>query len=157
MGLISVHKQSFEVDADALVDKDAFERFAEEVAREVRETVEQRTLAGSYLPGSSPGHETYSEAYAESRGKPLSPVTLRDTGSMIAALQTKHQPRGVLRYFAGVEISDPRAARLAAIHNDTGAGRSKVVRRWFDLTDDEVRTIVQRAADNTKDFTLDVN
>lgn len=156
MSLISVHRHAIEISEDDLITKEAFERFAEEVSREVVATIKNRTAEGRYLSGSTPGHETYNASYARAKKKPQSPVTLRDTGSMMNAIVPKHQPRGVYRWFAGGEIADPRAGRLAAIHNDVGAGAGAVVRRWFDITQEEIQTALRRAGDNTEGFDIDV-
>lgn len=154
MSLISVHKVTIEIDRDKFPNKEVFREFSENVSRQVHRTLLERTQRGEYLSGSSPGHETYSPAYAAMKGKPLSPVTLRDTGQMMASLETVVQNRGVMRNFAGVEISDSEAGRKAAIHNDIGA--HGVRRRWFDVTQDEVRDILRDAAAETSNFSLEV-
>lgn len=115
------------------------------MAKSIREIIYERTLKGVFGPGTD--RETYNPDYARKKGKPLAPVTLRDTGSML------DQMKGIYKFsndadtiLADIRFQTSRAEFLADIHNRRGAGRGQIRRRFLFLRERDESRIMSAVA-----------
>lgn len=115
------------------------------MAKEVRDIIYERTMRGVFGPGTD--RETYNPDYARKKGKPLAPVTLRDTGSML------RQMKGIYKFsneadtiLADIRFQTSRAEFLADIHNRRGAGRGQIRRRFLFLRQRDESRIMSAVA-----------
>lgn len=101
--------------------------------------IRKRTREGKFLPGSSPGHQTYSEGHKKRREKLGLP-----TGRVNLQMNTIDGMMNSIDHVIGrkledVELvfTDPEKAEIASYHNELGAGKNKVKRVFFDFNQKE--------------------
>ena len=129
------------------ISHDKLDELALETSRKIRETIEERFITGNYLPGTD--RETYNEEYAERRkGGRLAPVDMWLAGDMRSAITPIHELRGGNDYIAGITVEGNDAQKVW-YHHFAGAGPNKIRRKFWALTDDEVRYILRRAGEAT--------
>lgn len=128
------------------------------VAAYIEAIIKLRTAKGKFLNSEAP--KSYSAGYAKKRqkaGLPISHVTLFFSGETLDAIRSKTsfkkgEKAVQVGYIEGQ--SEAQAMLIAGYHNEQGAGRSKVIRRFIGLTDDEkakvMQTLKQKAAGNIK-------
>jgi len=100
------------------------------IAGESRNDIIKRTLQG--IDVNSVGFRGYSDDYADFReehGRLIDHATLSFYGNMLKGMKVKEISKGAKIYFPD------EAERLkAGWHNNTGAGKGKVIREFFGLT-----------------------
>jgi hypothetical protein len=130
--------------------------------------MEERTMRGEFLPGSSPGAGQYSTRpfalpsaalpkavremlddtadkwLREALGYQSSHVDLTRSGGLLGGLTTRVRTEGGQ---IGGEVgypdgADEDAAALADFHQNQGVGPRRVIRRFVGLTDDEAELVV---------------
>jgi hypothetical protein len=135
---------------------DRLRQLGEAIARKYREVMFRKFYTGSYDAGSSVGHETYSDNYAAlKKGGRKSPVNLFDTGEFHGSIQHFYNLKKGNKFIAGVQTTSDHADRMVQVHDRLGAGQGKVVRKFWSMTDDQVREIIKRASSET-DYGIDV-
>jgi len=95
--------------------------------------IQKRVKANKDLSGQK--FKPYSDAYKKRRlkaGKPVDRVYLEYTGQMLAAMTHKAFTTHAQLYFA-----TPRSETLAKYHSRDGAGKSRVIRSFFGITESE--------------------
>jgi hypothetical protein len=83
----------------------------------------------------------YSKAYARKKRVSRERVDLTLSGKMFNQLKTKAISGNEGRLFFG----SARAKKLANIHNNLGVGRSKVLREFFGLSDEDKKELIATA------------
>jgi hypothetical protein len=119
---------------------------------QVTSIITSRTRLGLDVEGSE--FQDYSKAYLKYRireGKPVHPVqlTFDDYFGMIHKIEHK-----VFNSLDGVEISiyDKDKKRIASYHNDLGAGRNHVIRKFWGISDKEEEKLVKLANKKASDL-----
>jgi len=107
-----------------------------------RHTIIARTLKGISVDGTA--FRQYSPGYSKKRARhdlPVSPVNLMwddsEKGMLNSITHTVFQDLSGLELFIG----DAQKALIASYHNDLGAGRSKVIRHFWALSEDELNAL----------------
>lgn len=114
-----------------------------------------RTRKGIDVDGVSfkPYNPQYARRREKKTGFPPTPVTLTATPEreqrMMSTDNIIHEINGD---FNGVTIfmQYPQKEQLAYYHHISGAGKSRVIRKFFDLSDDEVKDLVELANELVK-------
>jgi len=108
--------------------------------------IRKRTRKGTDVDGKP--FKKYSKGYAKKRAKaglPTHPVNLQfaDVGSMLMSID-----HIVYNNFEGVSVlfGDPAKEKLATYHNIDGAGKSKVIRKFWGLNESEEKQLADLAA-----------
>ncbi len=118
--------------------------------------IKVRTRSGKFLPGSSSGgadypYTRYSERHAERRaraGLPTHVVNL-EFDDIAGMLQNVDHIVAADLNSVSIDIIEEEKKRIAGYHHETGAGKSRVIRKWFDLSSEEqeeIAEIVEEAA-----------
>jgi len=118
--------------------------------------IKQRTRQGKFLPGSSSGgadypYTQYSERHAERRaraGLPTHVVNL-EFDDVAGMLQNVDHIVAADLNSVSIDIIEEGKKRIAGYHHETGAGKSRVIRKFFDLSPEdreEIAKIVEEAA-----------
>ncbi|MBI5561073.1 MAG: phage virion morphogenesis protein, partial [Deltaproteobacteria bacterium] len=117
-------------------------RLSKKILRKIAETLEtrlrERTARGIDAKGKP--FKPYSAAHAKKRlkeGKTFT-VDLQFTGAMLRGLKSStNEDKGeVVLHFP-----DPGEAEKASFHNEQGAGKGKVIRRFFELNKDDLDAV----------------
>ena len=118
----------------------------EAVGREAIRIIRERTLKGKFSPYGSSGARAkrYNPDYAKRKGKPITPVTLRDTGEMLDSLVASHRFQGNIIHIT-VGFSTLSARRKKEYLQDKGAGPNQIKRRFFYITPTERQRLVRVA------------
>lgn len=105
---------------------------AQAMGRQWRNIILKRTAKGKFAKRGSSGSRArrYNERYAARKGFPISPVNLRDTGDMLDSMQQGHKftSDGMI---VGIYFNGADAHRKFDYHQNKGAGRSKIKRRFL--------------------------
>ena len=113
--------------------------------------IRKRTQEGKFLEGSSANTKNYhSESYKKRRAKrglPTDRVTLHYGGEMLDAMrgETKVFQDRIELHFGYLPNAEAEARKLAEYHNNTGAGKAKVVRRFIGLSPEEEAELIKIA------------
>lgn len=123
----------------------------DQIAAYIEYAIRTRTLRSEFLPGSSPNPSQYRSRqyrkWRERRGH-SSKVNLTVTGQMLAAMRRTVTPSadGTVTIEVGyLEDSPSDEAAIAAYHDRTGAGTSRILRKFVGLTAEEEDRAVQMA------------
>lgn len=110
----------------------------------MEQTIKERTARGEFRAQGSSGARArrYNDAYARREGKPLSPVNLRLSGNMMDSLRGQHRvnPKSIRVL---TDFTNEEARRLAEIHEEEGAGRTRIRRVFNYLTKSEAMRITK--------------
>lgn len=117
-----------------------------------------RTRRGEFLPGSSPGAQSYSEGHRRKRqaaGLPTSIVNLQfdDLEGMLSKVD--HVIAADLESVA-IDIANPRKKEIAGFHHISGAGKSRVIRKFFDFSEKEAADLVDLVGRDIEDLLVDL-
>jgi hypothetical protein len=113
--------------------------------------IRKRTKQGEFLEGSSPNAKNYRSRTHKKRrkekGLPIDRVTLHYGGEMLDAMKgdTKVFADKIELHFGYLPTAESEARKLAEYHNNTGAGKAKVVRRFIGLSPEEEKELAQIA------------
>lgn len=112
-------------------------------ALKIKNNIFVRTASGVNFKGQN--FKQYSQKYAKKEGKRQGLVNLQQTGKMLGSMTQKVIAKNTAMIF----FNNAESARLADIHTNQGAGRSKVVRKFFLPNEDDeidVYKIFQKSA-----------
>lgn len=118
----------------------------ESVALQVKDNIFLRTNAGQDV--SMLSFAPYSQKYAEMEGKTI--VNLMKTGQMLNEMTQKAMSNDTAKIFFMTE----RSRKLADVHNNLGAGRSKVIREFFGINEKDfalAKDLYQQAIKKAKE------
>lgn len=112
--------------------------------------IKDRTRQGVFLEGATPGHESYSEGHRKKRekaGLPTGFVSLEfdDIDGMLQKVD--HVVFADLGKVE-IDITDPEKKKIAGYHHESGAGRSRVKRPFFDVSEDEAEDLRELVAED---------
>lgn len=145
--------QDLRIFSDKLEDQQRLSRIGLGGIRNIKE----RTRRGVDVDGRP--FEPYSEGHARKRrakGLPTSRVDLKFSLYDGMMDQIDHVIARDLRSVA-IVIEDDEKEQLAVYHNIEGAGRSRVIREFFGLSDDEIDAIEELVGDDIDDQLDDLN
>lgn len=113
----------------------------EQLAVKIKNIIYLRTQSGKDADGSP--FEPYSNAYLKREGKVI--VNLTKTGHLLNAMTQKVLGNNTAKiFFTNFKYPNGITTQeLASIHNERGAGKSKVVRQFFGVNDDDINDIVK--------------
>ena len=140
----------------------ANERFtADRAVADITRRIDERLSRGEFLPGSTPGAERYKSSghkkAREREGLQIGHVdlffggTYRDDDNPITRApmldgrghRVSQQGDELLIEYGYLEgLATAEQIRLAGYHNETGAGRGRVIRKFVGLTDDESEQVI---------------
>ena len=103
------------------------------LATVLKESIRLRTLSGRDVNENS--FTSYSPEYAKKEGKRI--VNLTQSGQMLSSMTQKTLSNdSAMIFFASAKYQNGLSTNdLAKIHNQTGAGRNRVVREFFGLNE----------------------
>lgn len=130
--------------------------------------IRERTRKGQGLDGA---FKAYSKGYARLKdlgdGTSSDPVTLEygvrlregsvvvnRYDSMLSKLESKADPGRDQVY---VRFSQPRAEQIARYHHVDGAGKNKIKRRFFGLTEDDAQKLGRLVEDDVKKLLTEID
>ncbi len=83
----------------------------------------------------------YSKSYARKKKVSRQSVDLTMSGKMFSQLKAKATSENEGKLYFG----SARAKKLANIHNNLGAGKSKIIREFFGLSDEDKKELISTA------------
>lgn len=113
--------------------------------------IRKRTQEGKFLEGSAPDAKNYrSKSYKKrrtERGLPTDRVTLHYGGEMLDAMrgETKVFQDRIELHFGYLPNAESEARKLAEYHNNMGAGKARVIRRFIGLSQEEETELIKIA------------
>lgn len=121
-------------------------RVMKKIADTLERNIRKRTSQGIDAEGRA--FAPYSKDYAKKRdkeGRPAHIVDLEFTGAMLRGLKSSiNEDKGeVVLHFP-----DPEQALKASFHNEQGAGKNKVMRRFFELSHTDIEDVKKIVTDH---------
>jgi len=122
----------------------------EKLAMEAKVRLLRRTEQGKDADGKE--FQPYSDKHRRlrvKRGRQVKPVNLSFTGQMLADIHTKTDPAQgeAILYFGRAE-----EAKKAYYHNESGAGKKRVIRKFFAINDEDRKALRRMVREHIKDI-----
>lgn len=127
----------------ALLDTLRLQVFWNKISLAVNRIIQERTRKGIGVGGEA--FKPYSEQYAKKRGRAGLPINPPDLKFDEKSGMMKRIDHEIFNDYKAVEIfiNSPEKEQLAIYHNIMGAGKSKVIRRFWGLSEEEKEKIYE--------------